>query len=129
MIDTSVLLAILGDEPERERLARAIDGDPVRLISAATLFEASIVALARYGEDGVDDLDLLLTRIEADIRPFAREDITAARGAYSHYGRGRHPAGLNFGDCFAYALSRVTSQPLLFKGADFPRTDVEVAPY
>lgn len=129
VIDTSALVAILGNEPERERMAVAIDADPTRLVSAATVFETSIVLLARYGHDAIDDLELLLTRIKSDTRPFRADDLAVARRAYSQYGKGRHPAGLNFGDCFAYALSRITAQPLLFKGDDFAQTDVSAVLY
>ncbi|TAM59712.1 type II toxin-antitoxin system VapC family toxin [bacterium] len=127
VIDTSALVAILNDEPERAGLAEAIERDPVRLVSAVSLFEASIVVQARYGEDGVDDLDLLLAKIDAEVVAFLPEDVPLARQAYRDYGKGRDRAGLNFGDCFAYALSVKTGEPLLYKGDDFAHTDVASA--
>jgi len=128
VVDTSALLAILLGEPERDQfialLARA--DDP--LISAATLLEASIVLLARSGEDGLADLDDLLAA--AAVRPVAVDAAQAylARDAHARFGKGRAAAGLNFGDCFSYALAQATGRPLLFKGADFERTDVTPAP-
>ena len=124
VIDTSALVAILNDEPERPGLAAAIERDPARLVSAVSLFEASVVVQARYGEDGVDDLDLLLAKMGAEIVAFLPEDVPLVRQAYRDYGKGRDRAGLNFGDCFAYALSVKTGEPLLYKGDDFARTDV-----
>lgn len=116
---------MLFHEPEWRPIAAAVERDPIRLISAVSVFEASIVALARIGKDGVDDLDLLLNRIAVEILAFGPTDLPVVRSAFDRYGKGRHPAGLNFGDCFSYALSRVTGQPLLFKGEDFSQTDVD----
>lgn len=124
VIDTSALVAILSDEPERARFVEAIESDPIRLIAAVTLVETSLVLESRYGSDAVDDLDLLLTKIEAQVVPFTPSDVAAARAAYRRFGKGRHAAGLNFGDCFAYALSAGTGEALLFKGADFIHTDL-----
>jgi len=127
VVDTSALLAILFGEPERDPyialLAQATD--PV--ISTATLVEASIVMQAREGDDGVRDLDELLAT--AAVRAVAVDTNQArlAREAFARFGKGRAPAGLNFGDCFAYALAQATGRPLLFKGADFARTDVRSA--
>lgn len=127
VIDTSALLAILFDEAEREvfiaLLAAAEDG----LISAGTLLEGSIVMQARTGDDGVADLDELLAT--AAVRCVAVDQTQAhlAREAFERYGKGRAPADLNFGDCFAYALAKATDRPLLFKGDDFAHTDVRPA--
>jgi ribonuclease VapC len=127
VIDRSALLAILFDEAEREvfiaLLAAAEDG----LISAGTLLEGSIVMQARTGNDGVADLDALLAA--AAVRCVAVDQTQAhlAREAFERYGKGRAPAGLNFGDCFAYALAKATDRPLLFKGDDFVHTDVRPA--
>ena len=127
VIDTSALVAILQDEPERRRFNEAIEAAAQRRISTATLVEISIVMEARYGADGVRDLDLFLA--EASIEPIAvdAKQAQTAREAFRRFGKGRHPAGLNYGDCFSYALSRVLDEPLLFKGQDFPQTDVDAA--
>jgi ribonuclease VapC len=127
VIDTSALAAILQDEPERRRFNEAIDSAAQRRISTATLVEIGIVIEARYGADGVRDLDLFLA--EASIEPIAvdAKQAQTAREAFRRFGKGRHPAALNFGDCFSYALSRVLDEPLLFKGLDFSQTDIDVA--
>ena len=124
VIDTSALLAILNDEPERAQFAAAIEADPTRFVSAVTVVEASLVLESRFGSDAVDDLDLLLAKIDARIVAFAPSDVDAARAAYQRFGKGRHAAALNFGDCFSYALATATGEALLFKGADFERTDL-----
>jgi ribonuclease VapC len=127
VVDTSALLAILLGEPERDRFIAAIAAASDPLISAATLLEASIVLRARTGSEGVQRLDELL--LAAAIRPVGVDAAQAyvARDAFARFGRGRDPAGLNFGDCFSYALAKSQDRPLLFKGEDFGRTDVDVA--
>jgi ribonuclease VapC len=127
VIDTSALVAILQDEPERRRFNEAIEAAPRRRISTATLVEISIVLEARYGTDGVRDLDLFLSEAEIQSIPVDAKQALAAREAFRRFGKGRHPAGLNFGDCFSYALARVLDEPLLFKGSDFTQTDVAAA--
>jgi ribonuclease VapC len=127
VIDTSALLAILLDEPERREFVEAIEADPMRILSAATLVEGSMVLEARHGPDGVRDLDLLLARAEISVAPVDVDQAYEARHAFRNFGRGRHRANLNFGDCFAYALSRSLGEPLLFKGSDFALTDVTPA--
>ena len=129
VIDTSALMAILEAEPEAVAIAEAIERDPVRLVSAGSLLEASIVLLARRGDAGVRDLDLLAAAAQVDVLPFTREHALLGRLAYAQYGKGRHPAGLNLGDCFSYALSKASGEPLLFKGSDFDKTDVCVVKY
>lgn len=129
VLDTSALVAILTDEPEAARLEAAFDADPVRLISAANLLEATIVIETRYGRAGGAELDLLLYKAQVEVVVVDAEQSELAREAWRRFGKGRHPAGLNFGDCFAYALARQRGQSLLFKGDDFGRTDVRVAPY
>ena len=124
VIDTSALLAILFNEPEAEHFEAALDADPTRLMSAASLLETAIVVEARLGEAGGRELDLLLHQAQIVIVPFTAEQAETARTAYRTYGKGRHPAGLNYGDCFAYALAKTSSEPLLFKGSDFPQTDI-----
>ena len=124
VLDTSALLVLLLDEPEAEAYRAAVDDDESRLVSAATLLETSIVIEARKGEAASRELDLLLHRAEVTVVPVDAEQIAEARRAYRRFGRGRHAAGLNFGDLFSYALARVSGEPLLFKGTDFAQTDV-----
>jgi len=127
VVDSSAVVAILEDEPERPSFARALARAADPLISAATLLEASIVMHWKAGDQGIEDLDALL--LSAGIR-VAAVDIAqahAARDAWLRYGKGRSPAGLNFGDCFSYALAKTTGRPLLYKGNDFAHTDVTSA--
>ncbi|MGO9061173.1 MAG: type II toxin-antitoxin system VapC family toxin [Candidatus Binataceae bacterium] len=125
VIDTSALLAILLGEPEAEKFAAAIVADPRRLVSTASAFEASIVIEVRKGPAGGRELDLLFHRAQLDMVPFTEPQFEAARFAWRQFGKGNHPAGLNFGDCFAYALAKTLNEPLLFKGEDFLQTDVK----
>jgi ribonuclease VapC len=129
IIDTSALVAVLDQEDEAERIVRTLASTPERVLSAANLVEVGIVMQARRGDDGARDLDLLLAKLKVDIAAVTASQAGIARKAFRRYGRGRHAAALNFGDCFAYALAKDTSAPLLFKGNDFGRTDVMVAPY
>ena len=129
IIDTSVLVAILDQEPEAERIVRTLASAPERSLSAANLVETGIVMQARRGDEGARDLDLLLAKWRVDIAAVTASQADIARKAFRRYGRGRHPANLNFGDCFAYALAKDKSAPLLFKGNDFRQTDVVVASY
>ena len=127
VIDTSALLAILFADPERERLASAISEAGIRLLSSVNALEAAIVVLTRKGPAGLREFDLLCHAAELEIVPFTGEHLVLAREGYQRFGKGRHPAGLNFGDCCAYALSRHSGEPLLFTGEDFARTDLEAA--
>ncbi|MET0898306.1 MAG: type II toxin-antitoxin system VapC family toxin [Mycobacterium sp.] len=124
VIDTSAIVAMLGDEPEAESFEASLVADPVRLFSVASYVEASIVIESRYGEAGGRELDLWLHRATVDLVAVDVDQATAARAAYRRYGKGRHRAGLNYGDCFSYALAKVSGQPLLFKGDDFGHTDI-----
>ena len=126
VIDTSAMLAILMREPAADRLVLAVEADRTRLVSAATVVEASMVLLGRYGEVGDPQLDRLLRGIGAEVVPVGEEQVALARDAALRFGRGRHAAALNFGDCFSYALSVARGEPLLFVGDDFSQTDVEV---
>lgn len=126
VIDTSALVAILSDEPERRRFNEQIEADPRRLLSAANLLETSMVIESRYCNAGGRQLDLFVHQACINILSVDVQQIEIARLAYRHYGKGRHPAGLNYGDCFAYALARATGEPLLFKGNDFAQTDIAV---
>lgn len=127
VIDTSAMLAILLDEPERAGYIAAIEKDATRAMSLASFVECSLVLEARYGPDGVRDLDLFIARAQVGLVPVDTDQAYVARQAWRKFGKGRHAAGLNFGDCFAYALARTLAEPLLFKGADFALTDVDPA--
>lgn len=129
ILDTSAILAILLGEVEADTIAELISKDTKRLLSAGTALELMIVIEARKGEAGGRELDLLLHRAKIDIVPFDSEQAEIARGAWRHYGKGNHPAGLNFGDCFAYALAKISGEALLFKGNDFNQTDVQLVKY
>lgn len=127
MIDSSALMAILQDEPERAAFVRKLARDPVRLLSAANWLEVAILIDDRYAEAGARDLKLLLVEAAVEIVPVTAAQAELARTAYRRFGRGNHPAKLNYGDCFAYALAQETGEPLLFKGEDFGQTDIAVA--
>lgn len=129
VIDTSALVALLDMEPEAARIAQAIEADPVRLVSTVTLMETSIVLESRHGETAARELDLAVARAGVVVEPVTPEQADMARQAWRRFGKGRHPAGLNYGDCFSYALSRATGEALLFKGEDFTQTDVTAARY
>ena len=129
VVDTSALIAVLNSEAEWRRIEEAMLSAPRLAVSAATLVEASIVADSKRQPDGMADLDLLVSELRIDIVPVTPSHAELARTAYRQFGKGRHPAGLKFGDCFSYALARALGEPLLFVGADFSKTDVEVAAY
>ena len=124
VVDTSAILAVLFGEPERDAFATAISEAGVRMISSVNAFESVVVLLARKGAAGMRELDLLLHVAAFDVVPFDDAQLRLARDAYQRYGKGHHPAGLDLGDCCAYALSRQSGDPLLFKGNDLARTDV-----
>ena len=124
VIDTSALLAILQDEPERRAFTEAIEAAETRALSTATFVETSIVIESRYGAEGLRDLDLLIAKAKIDFIAVDAEQAHGARHAFSRFGKGRHPANLNYGDCFAYALAKVLHAPLLYKGNDFAQTDI-----
>jgi ribonuclease VapC len=126
VIDSSALLAIVLGEPERRRFIEAITAADVRLVAASTMFEASMVALSRT-ETRLRDLRNFCARGELETVPFGPEHLDLAIDAFRRYGKGRHPASLNFGDCFSYALAKATGEPLLFKGDDFSQTDIKRA--
>jgi ribonuclease VapC len=124
VIDTSAILAILEDEPERRAFNEAIEAAESRLLSVASFVETSIVVEVRRGAEGLREFDRFLDAAGIEVVGTDPEQGRIARDAFSRYGKGRHPAALNFGDCFAYALARRLDQPLLFKGGDFSKTDV-----
>ena len=124
VIDTSALVAVLFDEPERDQIIGRITAASRRLISAGTLIECSIIVESRRGEVAGRELDLFLHRADVQTVAVNEEQALLARAAWRRYGKGRHPAGLNFGDLFAYALARASGEELLYKGDDFERTDL-----
>ena len=127
IVDTSAVLAILFAEPDAGHYSRALaEADRCR-ISAANFLEAAIFVESRAGVEGAHQLDLLLERAPIELAAVTAEQAQAARRAWRRYGKGNHPAGLNFGDCFAYALAKMIREPLLYKGDDFALTDIEAA--
>lgn len=125
VIDTSALAAIFFAEPERQKFLSAITAAENRLISAATMLETGIVLEGRQGAAAGREFDLFMVRANLQIVPVDAEQAELARSAWRKYGKGRHPAALNFGDCFTYALAKATGEPLLAKGTDFSLTDIE----
>jgi len=127
IVDTSAIMAILFGEDDAEIYANAIaEADTCRL-SAATFIETAIAAEAQNKNNGGRQLDALIRRAGMSIEPVSEEQAHIARQAFIDFGKGRHPAGLNFGDCFSYALAKAMQEPLLFKGRDFAATDVDRA--
>jgi ribonuclease VapC len=126
VIDTSALLANFLGEPERKQFLDLITRAETRLISAANVLETGIVLEARRGEAAGREFDLFLHQAKFDVVPVDADHVDIARVAWRKYGRGRHPAALNFGDCFAYALAKTSGEPVLAKGSDFARTGIEM---
>lgn len=124
VLDTSALIAILMGERTSNQLLASIESDPIRLVSAASVLEVSLVVMGRYGIAAEPLVDRLLRDLRATVVAFDDEQLTIAREAGARFGRGRHEAALNFGDCFAYALAIARNEPLLFVGDDFAQTDV-----
>lgn len=124
VVDASALVAILLDEPERAAYNAAIAESVIRLVSAATLVEASLVIENRKGANGRAELDRFVLRARLDVVAFDARQADAARNGWRRFGKGRHPAALNLGDCFSYALAKCTGEPMLFKGTDFTLTDI-----
>ena len=127
VIDTSALLAILFGEPEALSFTRTIVDESRKLISAFNALESGIVVEARKGEAGGRELDLLIHRARIEIVAMNADQAELARAAWRKFGKGNHPAGLNIGDCCAYALAKYSGEPLLFKGNDFTQTDIMAA--
>jgi len=124
IIDTSAILAILQNEEERRRFNEAIEAAATVRMATATFVETSIVIESRFGAAGLRNLDRFIESAGIELVPVDMKQAKAARVAFSTYGKGRHPAKLNFGDCFSYALSWVLGETLLFKGDDFSQTDI-----
>lgn len=127
VIDSSAVIAILLEEPEAKQFFAAITADDVRLISTGTVIEISMVLSGRKTEGAIERIDRFLEDISAEIVPLNLEQMYEARRAFLRFGKGRHAAGLNFGDCISYALARSTGEALLCKGVDFGKTDVVLA--
>jgi ribonuclease VapC len=127
VVDTSALIALVQGEEEAERCRIAlVDASGVRM-SAGSLVEASIVLESRFGPAAVAELDDVLRSFAVEVCAVDIDHVALARQAFRLYGKGRHPAALNFGDCFSYALARLSAAPLLFVGNDFSRTDIDAA--
>ena len=128
MIDSSAAVAFLFGEPEALAFASAIESDSVRLMPASAVLEFALAVERKYALAGASALDAFLHEMRVAIIPFGEPDLTQARLAFRTFGKGRHPAALNFGDCMVYAACKATGEALLFKGADFARTDVLAHP-
>ncbi len=127
IVDTSAMVAILYREPEAADFARLIHDADVCRMSVATYVELSMVLESQLGPDGMRQAEVFCRRAQIVMEPVTVDQGELARQAFVDFGKGRHKAGLNFGDCFAYALSKATGEPLLFKGADFSLTDIKPA--
>lgn len=127
ILDTSAIISMLWGEADAGRMEEAVAAARDLAMAAPSLLEAATVAEGRFGPAMGEKLDALLARLAPEIVPFTAEHAALAREGWRRYGKGRHPAGLNMGDCFAYALAKARHQPLLFKGDDFARTDVKAA--
>ena len=128
VIDTSALLAIFLGEPERQLFLDLIVQSEARHISAASLLETGIVLEARRGEAAGRELDLFVLRVDIEVVPVDADQSDIARSAWRKYGKGRHPAQLNMGDCYVYGLAKAIGEPVLAKGRDFPLTDIPLVP-
>ena len=127
ILDTSALAAILFGEPEADLYTQLIHGADRCLISAGNFLELTMVVEGQMGPEAGRQCDAFFRRAGIVIEPFTVEQAHLARQAFHDFGKGRHAAGLNFGDCFAYALAKITGEPLLFKGEDFKKTDISSA--
>ncbi len=127
VINSSALVAIMAGEPERRLFIEAIAAAQTRLVGAPTMLEVGMVMLRRTGEQRLRDLREFCAEGEVETVAFGPEHVDLAIDAFRRFGKGRHPAGLNFGDCFSYALAKATGEPLLFKGDDFSQTDIKRA--
>jgi ribonuclease VapC len=128
VVDTSALVAIIAREPDAAQFGAILSSRTDLVLSAATAVEAYIVVRSRRGQEGVSRLDALLDLGSVELRAFDAPQMELAIDAHRRFGRGSgHPAKLNYGDCFAYALARRYNAPLLFKGDDFVHTDIRPA--
>lgn len=127
ILDTSAMVAILYREPEAPAFAQLIHDAEVCRISVASYVELSLVVESQLGPEGMRQAEAFFRRARVVIEPVTLDHGDMARQAFLDFGKGRHKAGLNFGDCFSYALAKATGEPLLFKGADFAQTDIKAA--
>jgi ribonuclease VapC len=127
VVDSSAIVAILLQEPDAAKVSNAIERAAQSVMAAPNMLETHMVILSRRGEPGVLELDALMNDSNIEIVPFDQEGLEIARQAFRAYGKGRHKAGLNFGDCIAYATAKLRDAPLLAKGGDFLHTDVLLA--
>ncbi len=127
VLDSSAIVAIHLKEPGHERLIEAIEKAEIAVVGVPTLLEAAMVLSTRLGQDARPLLFAFVRRLETEVVAFNEEHLDAATTAFLRFGRGRHAAGLNFGDCMSYAVAAVAGMPLLFTGEDFARTDIEPA--
>ena len=125
VIDSSAVLAILNNEPERRIFTKTLEQADASLISVVSFVETSLILEARKGYDALRDFDFFIAKAGVELIAVDVEQAELARTAFRQFGKGRHPANLNFGDCFSYALAKVSGVPLLFKGQDFAHTDIE----
>ena len=128
-VDASALLAILLDEPDAPEIAQALAAGPRRLVATVSALEAAIVIDSKKGPAGTRELDLLLHHSKIEVAGMNADQVEIAREAYRKFGKGRHPAGLNLGDCCSYALAKYSGEPLLYKGGDFGQTDIPTVKY
>jgi len=127
VVDTSVVVAIMLNDPDCDFFIEKLAEARFRLMSAASYMEAGIVLTSRLGKDVEEALDRTLYKADIAVSPVSSSHAKLALAAFRQYGKGRHPAALNFGDCFSYALAKSSAEPLLFKGSDFAKTDILVA--
>ena len=124
VIDSSALVAIILEEPDASIYLSAIANTSSAMLSTATFVETSLVLLRRRKHDALTVLDIVISQLKIETVPVDHEQGLLAREAFLRFGKGRHKAGLNFGDCFSYALAKQTGEPILFKGNDFSKTDI-----
>ena len=127
MVDASAIVAILLDEPDARRLAERLEGSPTRLTHPVSVYEAALAVAREWRstvEDGLEDVAAFLQQSEADVVSIGSAETRAALSAFALYGKGRHAARLNMGDCFSYACAKLRGMPLLYKGDDFAQTDL-----
>lgn len=129
VLDTSAVIAILQNEQQADALATVLASADTIRISAASIVEAGIIMLARFGDSGEAEIDQFVHRLGMTVVPVTPEQADLARSAYRRFGKGQNPAGLNFGDCFSYALAASLHEPLLFVGNDFSKTDLQSVDY
>ena len=124
VIDPSAIVAILLREPGWEQLLQAIEQDPIKLIAMPSVLELHMIVQSRLGAEGVREMEFFLLKVGIQKIAMDEDQLLWATYAFNKFGKGRHPAALNFGDCFSYALAKTSGEPLLFKGADFSKTDL-----